>query len=229
VTTASRTVHVDARRLERWVAGFGERHGAVATEVADGAVVLSGADGALASLAVPYPPLDLSQSSAESSAEPGAAADPVAALAAHARADRRVAVLLVRRGGYAVALVAGADGGAVTASKVGSRYVQGRTAAGGWSQQRFARRREGQTAALLDSAAATAARVLEPWLSGGSRADVVVTGGDRALADRLLADPRLRELGRLPRERHLDVGDPRAADVAALPERLRGVRITLTP
>jgi hypothetical protein len=206
---------VDARRLERWVAGFGERHGAVATEVADGAVVLSGADDALASLAVPYPPLELS-----------GAADPVAALAAHALADRRVAVLLVRRGGYAVALVAG---GAVAASKVGSRYVQGRTAAGGWSQQRFARRREGQTAALVDSAAATAARVLEPWLSGASRADVVVTGGDRALADRLLEDPRLRELGRLPRERHLDVGDPRAADVAALPERLRAVRITLTP
>jgi hypothetical protein len=186
--------------------------------VADGAVVLSGADGATAALAVPYPPLDLSG--------PGAGADPVAALAAHALADRRVAALLVRRGGYAVALVAG---GAVTASKVGSRYVQGRTAAGGWSQQRFARRREGQTAALLDSCAATAVRVLEPARPGGAPADVVVTGGDRALADRLLADPRLRELARLPRERHLDVGDPRAADVAALPERLRGVRITLTP
>jgi hypothetical protein len=221
VTTASRTVHVDARRLERWVAGFGERHGAVATEVADGAVVLSGADGALASLAVPYPPLDLTGA--------GAATDPVGVIAAHALADRSVAVLLVRRGGYAVALVAGAGGGTVTASKVGTRYVQGRTAAGGWSQQRFARRREGQTAALLDAAGATAARVLEPWLAGGSRADVVVTGGDRALADRLLADPRLRGLARLPRERHLDVGDPRAADVAALPERLRGIRITLTP
>jgi hypothetical protein len=209
VTPTSRTVHVDARRLERWVAGFGERHGAVATEVADGAVVLSGADGALASLAVPYPPLALAD-----------AADPVAALAAHALADRRVAALLVRRGGYAVAQVVA---GSVTASKVGSRYVQGRTAAGGWSQQRFARRREGQTAGLLDAAAATAVRVL------AGPADVVVTGGDRALADRLLADPRLRELARLPRERHLDVGDPRAADVAALPERLRGVRITLTP
>jgi hypothetical protein len=209
VSQGSRTVHVDARRLGRWVAGFGERHGAVATEVADGAVVLSGADGALAALAVPYPPLDLS-----------GAPDPVAALAEHALAPRRVAVVLVRRGGYAVALVAG---GSVTASKVGSRYVQGRTAAGGWSQQRFARRREGQTAALLDAAAATAARVL------AGPADVVVTGGDRALADRLLAEPRLRELARLPRERHLDVGDPRAADVAALPERLRGIRVTLTP
>ena len=43
-----------------------------------------------------------------------------------------------RRGGYAVGL---ASGGGFTASKVGSRHVQSRTAAGGWSQQRFARRR----------------------------------------------------------------------------------------
>jgi hypothetical protein len=136
-----------------------------------------------------------------------------------------VAVLLVRRGGYAVALVAG---DAVAASKVGSRYVQGRTAAGGWSQQRFARRREGQTAALLDAAAATAVRVLVP---DGSPAgpDWVVTGGDRTLADRLLAEPRLRPLAALPRERHLEVGDPRSDDVRALPERLRSVRIGLTP
>jgi hypothetical protein len=205
----SRTVHVDARRLPRWVVGFGERHGAVTTSVVGGAVVLSGADEAVASLEVPFPPLT------------PAADDPVGALAAHALAPLGVAVLLVRRGGYAVALV---SDGAVAASKVGSRYVQGRTAAGGWSQQRFARRREGQTAALVDAAAVTAARVLSPpsgaWL---------VTGGDRALVDRVLADPRLKALAALPRERHLDVGDPRSDDVRALPERLRSVRITLTP
>ena len=206
----SRTVHVDARRLPRWVAGFGERHGAVTLSGGDGAVVLSGADEAVASLEVPFPPLALE-----------GAPDPVASLAAHALAPRAVAVLLVRRGGYAVALV---EDGAVVASKVGSRYVQGRTAAGGWSQQRFARRREGQTAALVDAAAATAVRVVSPppgaWL---------VTGGDRALVDRVLADPRLTALAALPRERHLDVGDPRSDDVRALPERLRSVRITLTP
>jgi len=216
----SRTVHVDARRLPRWVAGFGERHGAVTLARGDGAVVLSGADEAVASLEVPFPPLSLD-----------AAPDPVAALAAHALAPRAVAVLLVRRGGYAVALV---DGGAVVASKVGSRYVQGRTAAGGWSQQRFARRREGQTAALVEAAAATAHRVLSSSSSSSSpppppAAAWLVTGGDRALVDRVLADPRLKALAALPRERHLDVGDPRSDDVRALPERLRSVRVTLTP
>src|SRR5262245_57613937 len=101
----ARTVFVDARRLPTWVAGFGERHGAVATSVAGGAVVLSGPDAAVASLAVPYPPLSLGP-------------DPVAELAGHALASRSVAVVLVRRGGYAVACVVD---GAVTASKVGSR------------------------------------------------------------------------------------------------------------
>jgi hypothetical protein len=123
-----------------------------------------------------------------------------------------------------------ADGDHLVASKVDSRYVQGRTAAGGWSQQRFARRREGQTAALVDGAAATAERVLAPWLTPGAvRVGVVVTGGDRSLADRVLAEPRLRALAAVPRERHLDVGDPRSDDVKALPDRLRAVRITLTP
>src|SRR5919202_1965104 len=86
--------------------------------------------------------------------------DPVAvatALAAHAAAPRRVGVLVVRRGGYAAAVVAD---GEVLASKVGRRHVQGRTAAGGWSQQRFARRRAKQTAELADASAAVAARVV---------------------------------------------------------------------
>ena len=57
-----------------------------------------------------------------------------------------LAVLLLRRGGYAVALAA-EDG--LLAHKVGSRHVQSRTAAGGWSQQRFARRRGNQADALV--------------------------------------------------------------------------------
>ncbi|MDQ2757843.1 MAG: hypothetical protein M3Y71_15015, partial [Actinomycetota bacterium] len=46
-----------------------------------------------------------------------------------------VGVVLVRRGGYAVALV---RAGELVLHKVGTRHVQSRTAAGGWSQQRFA-------------------------------------------------------------------------------------------
>jgi len=41
-------------------------------------------------------------------------------------------------------LIGVASGDRLTAHKVGTRYVQSRTAAGGWSQQRFARRRTNQ-------------------------------------------------------------------------------------
>ena len=57
-----------------------------------------------------------------------------------------LAVVLVRRGGYAVGV---ASGDRLTAHKVGTRYVQSRTAAGGWSQQRFARRRANQADGLV--------------------------------------------------------------------------------
>jgi hypothetical protein len=133
---------------------------------------------------------------------------------------RRTAVVLARRGGYGVAVVSGDK---VEVSKVGTRYVQGRTAAGGWSQQRFARRRANQTDDLVDTCADHAVRLLVP-----SRATVVATGGDRTLCDRVLADPRLKPLGALPRGQHLDVGDPRSTVVKDLPRLLRAVAIQLS-
>ena len=204
----ARTVHVDAARLQRWVAGFTERHGPVDVAAADDAVRLVAADGSQAALHVLFPPLPADGES-----------DPVVRLARHAAAERRTLVLLVRRGGYACAVV---EGRRVTASKVGSRYVQSRTAAGGWSQQRFARRREGQTRTLVQACAEVATRLLVP-----QEADTLVTGGDRPLVEQVLADPRLMGLSRLPRGPHLDVGDPRADVVRALPERLHAVPIAI--
>jgi len=168
---------------------------------------LAAPDGSTATLAPPFP-------------MPGDVTD-VAGLLASASGDRRCAALLVRRGGYACAVL---DGGSVTASKVGSRYVQSRTAAGGWSQQRFARRREGQARELVQAAVETAARVLLPALGPTSW---LVTGGDRPLVEAALAAPRLAALGRLPRGPHLAVGDPRSDVVRALPGLLRAVRIVL--
>ena len=55
------------------------------------------------------------------------------------------------------------------ASKVGSGYVQGRTKAGGWSQQRFARRRANQAHALWNDAADVAARILLAHLPSWTR------------------------------------------------------------
>ena len=71
-------------------------------------------------------------------------------------------------------------------SKVGQRHVQGRTKAGGQSQQRFARRRDNQARQAYEAAADHAARILGPAAS-----PALVTGGDHAAVDAVLADPRL--------------------------------------
>ena len=55
--------------------------------------------------------------------------------------DRTVGVVLVRLGRYSVAVLRGSD---LTSSKTDSRYVKGKHHAGGTSQLRYTRIREGQ-------------------------------------------------------------------------------------
>lgn len=199
-----RWVEVAPERLERWLAGFAERHGEPSVAVDDDrrTVLLDAPDGARAEVEVPFPPL------------PGDGD-----LVAHALARRRVAVLLVRLGGYACGVFDGAD---LVASKVGSRPVHGRSAAGGQSQQRFARRREGQARVALQAAADTAARVLVPH--AGSL-DAVVLGGERTAVEAVLADRRLEPLRALVTGRLLDVPDPRQAVLEQAPTLYRSVRV----
>jgi len=192
------------------VEGFVARHGEPEVAPAPDAVQLSAPDGASALLAAPFGPWV---------PPPGGPVTVATALAEHAAASRRVGVLVVRRGGFAAAVV---DGAEVVSSKVGRRHVQGRTAAGGWSQQRFARRRAKQTAQLADASAAVAARTL-----ADADIDWLVTGGDRPLVDAVLAEPALRRVGALPRGPHLAVGDPDAAFVRGLPIAVTRVRVTL--
>lgn len=109
-----------------------------------------------------------------------------------------VGVVLVRRGGYAIGL---AVAGELTASKCGTRYVQGQTKAGGWSQQRYARRRANQADELVNACAAHADRIF-----AGSPDLPVFGGGDRSLLEAVLAVMR----GRVAlQSRWLDVPDPR--------------------
>lgn len=100
--------------------------------------------------------------------------------------------------------------------------MQGRSAAGGWSQQRFARRRGNQTDAVVAAAADTAVRVLLPHLDG---LEALFTGGDRGLVDGVLADPRLRTLAALRREPALDVGEPTKAVLLDTPGQFRAVAV----
>ena len=186
-----RWVEVDAARLAGWLERFAERHPVAEVRVGPELVAVTCDDGALAEIEVPYPPLVVD------------ADDRFGGVAAHATTPRRVGLLLVRLGGHAVGI---AEAGALADGKTGSRPVHGRSAAGGWSQQRFARRREGQAKVALQAAADAAAAVLVPE---APRLDGLVTGGDKAAVADVLADQRLSALRRLAVHRHLDVPDPR--------------------
>lgn len=205
-----RLIEVPPERLVRWVEGFGERHGPVAITAGDTAVRLEGADGAVAELEIPWPPLTLPVTK-----------HVAALLAAHAAVPRTAALVLVRRGGYGAGI---ARDGKLLAHAVGTRYVQGRTAAGGWSQHRFARRRSGQAAALAGSAGDAVHKVV----SAASRPpEVLVVAGDRGLVDEVLAEPRLARLAALPRSPLLPVRDPRLVVLTEMAERCRAVRVRL--
>lgn len=144
----------------------------------------------------------------------------IADLLSHVKRVRRVGVLLVRRGGYAAGVFAG---DVLEASKVGSSYVQGGTKAGGWSQQRYARRRANQAAAAFAEATEVAVRIL-----GSVEMDAVVCGGDRGAVRTVLADPRLAGLEPLITAPWLDVKDPKLRILQATPRQFLAVRITVT-
>lgn len=198
----SRTVQVAPERLDRWLTGFGERHGEVRYDVTPTSVTLSAEDGSTAVVTVPFEPLaDLSREG----------------LVAHVLADRRLGVLLVRRGGYGAGVFAG---GELLDSKVGSRHVQGTTKAGGWSQQRYARRRDNQAREAFAAATEVAVRILAP-----AKLDVLVCGGDRRAVDTVLDDPRLQELTALVRPPFLGVPDPKQKVLEQAGADARAIRI----
>ena len=89
-------------------------------------------------------------------------------------------MLLVRLGGYAAGVFTGYPP-ALADAKTGSRLVHGRSAAGGWSQHRFARRREKQANEALDAAADTAVLVFGRWsqtaATGAAAGKRAVRGG----------------------------------------------------
>lgn len=213
-----RWVEVPPERLVRWVASFAVRHGQTMAEPGPALIVLRAYDGTVAACHPPFPPV----------AQPAdASTDPVVQaglIAAHAAAERTVGVLLVRLGGYAAGVFSGSPP-ALIASRTGSRLVHGRSAAGGWSQHRFARRRENQAAAALHAAADTALTVLGPY---AGRLDAVVLGGDRRTMAGLRADPRLAPILTRAVERFLTVPDPRLAVLREAPRMFQAVRIRLT-
>jgi Actinobacteria/chloroflexi VLRF1 release factor len=188
-TVLVRTVLVPGDRVVRWFANFATRHGAPSYAVSSGLLHATAPDGVSALAALPF---------GTSYDGPADASGFTAALTV----PEHWGVLLVRKGGFAVAAL---TGGRVVESKVGQRHVQGRTKAGGQSQQRFARRRDNQARQAYEAAAGHAARVLTGDLAA------LVCGGDRTAVEQVLDDPRLRHLAELRVDPWLPVPDPRRA------------------
>jgi peptide subunit release factor 1 (eRF1) len=179
------TVLVPRERLPRWLENFAGRHGATELRVGEGRLVGEAADGSTFRAQAPFDRIVT---------EPT-----LAALTDATAAPGDWGILLVRKGGFAVARLAGE---AMVESKVGQRHVQGRTKAGGQSQQRFARRRDNQARAAYEAAADHAARIV-------ATAPVLVVGGDHAAVTAVLEDPRLARVAGRVRGAFLTVPDPR--------------------
>jgi hypothetical protein len=229
-----RWIELPPVRFPGWIDAFGTRHGVtdeaplgVAASRVDGvrgasgysveqSVIFVAPDGAMARCHPPFPGC---------SEHIGLiAAEGASAIAAHALASRTVGVLLVRLGGYAVGVFTGSPP-KLAGSKAGSRAVHGRSAAGGWSQQRFARRREKQATEALGAAASAALDVWEHW---EGRLDAVVLGGDKRAIAELRQDARLAPYLDLAVPRFLTVPDPKLAVLADSPRLFLAVRVWLT-
>jgi len=206
-----RIVEVEPERLPRWVANFAERNGGIANHHAEGdAWTIESNEGTSASvvwtLADGLPAGWLLADDPEKAAEH---------LRDYALEPRRIAVLLARKSAYSVGVLAD---GRILASKTDTAYVQGKTKAGGQSQQRFARRRDGQAKAAEKRARDAVVAVLTH-----AEYDALVTGGP---VEGILEDPRLA--GLKPAVHFGDIAEPKAALLTETAYRAIGFRIRLS-
>ncbi len=203
-------VEIESGRLVGWVNRFSGRNGGIPTVTAGlGAVTVVAGNGATAIIAVPFGPMALG------------ADEPVEALLRHLDSLRPIGLILVRAKAFSVGICAA---GKVVTSSTDTRYVQGRTAAGGWSQQRYARRRGNQLHASWIAAADAAVRVLDP---GTTKVRALVLGGDATGVHAVLADPRLAWCKDLPQRMFGDIGEPRRAVLDEVAGRSLSVEITV--
>lgn len=175
VPSPERPIRVDPARLAGWIMRFSERHGTLDPQPDDVRLRLVAADGAIADIELRWGPLP-------------SAGDPLTAVIAAVQRERTVGALLVRRKAHGVGVF---DGPRLRAGRHDSHYVQGRTKAGGWSQQRYARRRSNQAGRAFADAAEDAMELLLPRLA---ELEALVLGGDGTGVRAVLETPGLEQL-----------------------------------
>ncbi|HEX2248151.1 MAG TPA: acVLRF1 family peptidyl-tRNA hydrolase [Arthrobacter sp.] len=210
----TKTIYLPPGRLRTWADKFAADHGGpLSAAIGPGpgsGVVLSCPDGFAVRLCMPWDQLT-----------PELSADAWPEQLAAAAADiGTCGLILLRRGGYSVGT---SEQGQLTWSKSGTRYVQSRTAAGGWSQQRYARRRSNQADALVLAAT--------DYVVGhfpAAEPACLATGGDRDMLRQLLADGRLAGLAALPAT-HIELNaDPRQRQLAEVARELAGIKAVIS-
>ncbi|MGW1676226.1 acVLRF1 family peptidyl-tRNA hydrolase [Saccharopolyspora sp. NPDC002376] len=207
-----RAVEVVPERVAGWFDRFAVSHGGVERTVVDPRrIEVRAGDGGRAVVDVPFGPLLPPHGE-----QPGLVVQP---LVEHLKQPRRIGLVLVRLGAHSVGI---ARGGRIEQSATGRHLVHSRNKAGGWSQQRFARRREGQSRRSLEAAADAVARVLLPVRD---ELDAVVLGGDWQALDVLKEDRRLADLLSSAGSRVLDVPEPRRAVLDEAAKRAAAVEI----
>ncbi|ALE92231.1 hypothetical protein AOC05_07600 [Arthrobacter alpinus] len=194
---STRTLRVPASRLTGWMERFAAAHQGVAdTTDTDDGVLLEMCDGATALLSPPWP----------DEGRPGRGISLVGRLISLASQERRLGIVLVRRGGYAVGV---SVGGKLLAHKVGTASARSR---GG-----------DQGAAMVERVAAQAAGAFS-----GENFEYLATGGDKQLVESALAVPALRRYAGLARLEPLPVTDPRMDVLIRATADFCSVRIRVT-
>ncbi len=118
--------------------------------------------------------------------------------------EHTVGVVLLRLGRYSVAVYQGQK---LVSSKTDSRYVKGKHHAGGTSQLRFPRIREGQIRKIYDK---TCQVVRDQFTPYSARLDYVLLGGERLTLNGFLkVCPYLQQYRDITLSRRLNVRDPK--------------------
>ena len=143
-----------------------------------------------------------------------------APLEAMLEADYTIGVALLRLGRYSVAVYRGER---LVSSKTDSRYVKGKHHAGGTSQRRFQRIREGQIRRIYDK---TCQVVREQFAPYAAELDYVLLGGERSTLNGFRkVCPYLRQFEGITLPRILNVRDPKRDTLEDVAGMLRESRV----
>lgn len=188
---------VPADRLTGWVERFAAAHqGIDVTEDTDDGVRLRLHDGSVALLAPPWP----------DDGRPGRGTDLLARLASVGVQERRLGLVLIRRGGYAVGV---AVAGKLVVHKVGTVSSRSRGADQAW--------------AITQRTAQEAAKIFS-----GENFEYMGPGGDKALVEAVLASPLLRSHRNRPQLGALAVADPNMAVLQRAAVDFCAIRVQIT-